>query len=76
MLSSIICFMTRHDPERAGALGGWRCTRCNKAGASLDDYEGFYGQGYVSPMRPRFQRANGNRPQSISRYVNKEGEAL
>lgn len=40
----------RHRPRRAGIFGGWRCERCGKAGADLDDL-GEIGAGYVNPLR-------------------------
>lgn len=38
-------------------LGGFRCSSCGKAGEDLDDF-GFFGTGYVSPMRRKFDRTN------------------
>lgn len=35
-----------HDPERQ-AEGGFRCSRCGKPGADLEEF-GFAGEGYVS----------------------------
>jgi hypothetical protein len=46
----------QHDPRRArSGLGGFRCSRCGKPGASLDDF-GDIGAGYVSPNRRIFTR--------------------
>jgi len=40
-----------HDPIRH-PLGGFRCSRCGKSGASLESF-GFEGEGYVSESARR-----------------------
>jgi hypothetical protein len=40
-----------HDPVRH-PLGGFRCSRCGKSGASLEQF-GFEGEGYVSESARR-----------------------
>lgn len=44
----------RHAPMRH-PLGGFTCKDCGEAGADLDDM-GFFGNGYVSPMRRVYDR--------------------
>lgn len=62
MLSSLLCLWYGHKPKRHSALGGWRCERCPKVGGDLDDL-GYHGQGYVSPLRSKFERD----PSAVSR---------
>jgi hypothetical protein len=44
------------NPLRAGVLGAFRCAFCGAVSASLDEVMGFFGQGYVSPVRRAFTR--------------------
>ncbi len=44
----------RHEPRRH-VLGCFRCEVCGVVGRDLDEF--VYGSGYVSPMRPIFDRA-------------------
>jgi hypothetical protein len=56
------CFIRgQHDPRRARTpLGGWRCARCQMAGASLDDFGSVHlGSGYASLIRPQYSRNHG-----------------
>lgn len=47
MMNAILCLYYGHEPRRH-PLGGFRCARCSRAAASLDEL-GFPGQGYISP---------------------------
>ena len=55
--SGLHCLIGSHVPMRL-MIGGFRCARCHKTGADLDDM-GFYGQGYARPFRKVYSRDNG-----------------
>jgi hypothetical protein len=46
---------SRHNPRRYHPLGGFCCRDCGHFGEDLDEM-GFYGDGYVTPVRRLFVR--------------------
>jgi hypothetical protein len=58
MLSWLRCLLrSRHVPIRH-PLGGFRCLDCGAVGADLDEM-GFYGEGYLPPLRRVYSRDHG-----------------
>lgn len=49
--------LLRHRPRKVPMLSGYRCDRCKRAFADLDD-AGETGNGYVKTLRTLFDRDN------------------
>ena len=70
-----ICYLRNaHDPERhrwegrSMGLPGFRCRVCGQVGASLDDFRGHLGEGYVADTRRVFDPAHGGTVTRTSAY--------
>ena len=69
LLGAIRClFRPAHAPLVKNRLGGWRCATCGVAGADLDEL-GYFGDGYVRPIRKLYSRERGGQLTQTSSWT-------